>query len=260
MREAAGSYDSGIPRCAAVSWSFYVRWCFESGCFFQFAGLDASNDLFLYVVENKSLPGRTAPAVDAAYGRPLCVSWFRTLDDSMSGKCVVPVDTSSVPGHLDIIEATVAEICRAAGDHVAAAPTDSARDVELTLERRLVNHQVVRFHSERVSNDAILTDYPWAFILTSPIDFETVFIQTRQINELTKMSLARQIQLNESLTGDQRDKLWEKSWDTLAAAYVQPHSAHAGAAALEPKGKGRGAAKGGPHLISCITIHTHIFP
>jgi hypothetical protein len=144
----------------------------------------------------------------------------------MSGKCVVPVDTSSVPGHLDIIEATVAEICRAAGDHVAAAPTDSARDVELTLERRLVNHQVVRFHSERVSNDAILTDYPWAFILTSPIDFETVFIQTRQINELTKMSLARQIQLNESLTDDQRERSCGKNRGTRWLQLMCSHTVH----------------------------------
>ena len=90
----------------------------------------------------------------------------------------------------------------------------------------------------------------WAWILEEPAtDIEEHAFLTRYLANLTKMSLARQLQLRDNLTDDQRDRVWTLTKDTLLAAIIHPAApVAAGVAAFAvgppaPKAKGKAVAK-----------------
>ena len=86
----------------------------------------------------------------------------------------------------------------------------------------------------------------WAWILEEPAtDIEEHAFLHRDLNNLTKMSLARQLQLRDNLTDNQRERVWTLNKDTLLAAIMNPAApVAAGVAAFAaPKAKGKAVAK-----------------
>ena len=68
LKAQAGPYV-GIDITPEVAWGNYVRFLFQPNTFYQFSKLSETS--FLYVAENKSLPGRDVPGSGDAIGRPL---------------------------------------------------------------------------------------------------------------------------------------------------------------------------------------------
>ncbi len=114
--------------------------------------------------------------------------------------------------------------------------------VEVLLESRILTHQIVCFDSRPSGN----ADIPWSYVLENEIDIEEAF--WRQDEHLTKMAVARRLQVLEGLSNGQRDKLWQMSKQTLVGALNAPAAAAGPAAALlvaAPKAKAAAAPKAG---------------
>ena len=230
-----------LPRTATVAWGFYLRSLFEPKYFYNFSAL--SNTMFLYIAENKSMPGRDAPKEGECVGRSLSAAWFEKLEDSLAGICVRPVD-GGISGELPLLLATVAEIARAAGDYPDVDGNATARDIEILLESRLLQHRVIRFQTVQRSGNE---DAPWDFTIQDGDDVEQAYIGPKNPRDLTKIALARQIQLRDDLSDAERGLLWQAKKDVVLAAYDNPPGVVGAAAAPAPpvapgpcRGRGRG--------------------
>lgn len=201
LEEAAGPYDSGLPRTATVAMSFYIRWLFEPAFFFEFSRL--SSGLYGYIAENKSFPGRDAPNPDQECGRPITICWFQILDHTREGLRVAPVATVE-HGNLSLMEATIAGICMQAGDHTTAASDATPMDHEYNFETNVLQHMVIRYTGRRIGD----INGPWTFVLTDAQELEDAWVTNRHANDLGKMCLSRQLQLRDQLTDEKRNKLW----------------------------------------------------
>jgi hypothetical protein len=158
----------------------------------------------------------------------------------MEGTLVEPNDVIEY-GSLQLLESTIAEMCVAAGDRCVPRPGDSGRDREVQLEARLLTHNVVKFSSRRLGD----ASHPWSFVVSEPVDIEAAFVRRCHPADLSKMALARQIQLQECLTDHRRDFLWTFSSDLLLAAYLADPSTSPSNAMAVAKAKcgGRATAK-----------------
>ena len=151
--------------------------------------------------------------------------------------------------NLRLNTATIAELCRAAGDTVAVGANATAREEEVLLESRLLSHDVLAFKSRHLNNP----DQPWSYELSDAQDLEDCYISTRHGAELTKMALARQMQRILGHSDAQRDEEWKLQKDILVALYhaVAPvvGGGVIGAALPAPAARGgarvRGGARGG---------------
>jgi hypothetical protein len=121
-----------------MAWGMYVRFLFEPNTFYSFLTLDP--DKFLFIAQNKSLPGRDERAAGETLGRPLSVAWFERVGVGMDGVQVKPVSLSG--SALTLMVATMAEISRAAGYYPAVDEHMDARTVELKHEATDVRSDV----------------------------------------------------------------------------------------------------------------------
>ena len=233
MRAAVG--DSEADRESAVTqWGQYIRFLLEPHHFYNFPALNHRR--WLLVAENKSLPNREARVEGDAIGRPLTILWYEESDLGGTDVHVVPV--SNDVGRFDLMEATIAEISSAAGYHPPLPRDASARDHEILHERHFLDHNVSVCEGNRVSYDMGGDTGPdWSFVLSQDThDVEQYCFSQRRFADLTKMALARQLQLRDGLTNEQRDALWALNKTTLMNSLV--HGAGRGRAA------GAGAAAG----------------
>lgn len=135
-----------------------------------------------------------------------------------------------------MMESTVAEIARAAGDFPALADNLAPRDVEVLLESRILDHGVMCYTSRHIALDD--AHNPWTFELSSPEGVEDVAWHNPYGGERVKMALARRLQLRDGLNDDTRNLIWELTKDALLAELA---TAPGGAAALV-MGRGKGPA------------------
>ena len=144
---------------------------------------------------------------------------------------------------------TVSEIARAAGYFPQVEIDDTAAIVEAKYEDKLLCFEVIHFDSARIGEDVD----PWGFILSNPVDVETLCFNTRGVVDLTKMALARKLQLNDGTSDALRAELWQLSKDNLLAALAlaldvgavaRPAAAGAGAAVAPSSIRGRGGRGG----------------
>jgi len=150
-------------------------------------------------------------------------------------------------GRLPIIQTTVAEISRAAGFHPAAGANDTERDVEIHHEASMLLHDIVVYQTRRLAFHEGGLDFAmgasWTLALESaPENIEDHAFEHRSTTtQLTKMALARQLQLRDGLSDDRRDLIWQTlDKDVLIAALMDPSVVLAAA-----KGRGRGGGGGG---------------
>ena len=143
---------------------------------------------------------------------------------------------------------TVAELSRAAGFHPAFPANATARDVELLHEARALQHGILVYTATRVG----ASDAPWDFVLTDPVDIEDAFVLSRPTETLTKMAIARQLQLRDALSDEARNRQWAAMTKTALLAVLVPPPAGVGAAPVPvalaaPPGAdapGRGGGRG----------------
>ena len=247
LKEAAGKRKDAT-HTPQVAWGNYVRFLFQPHSFYSFSKLGPVK--YLRVAENKSLPGRDQPAEGSAMGRFLMVAWFEKKEQALQGIVVSPVAGGA--GELELMPSSIAEISRAAGFHPPVGPEATEREVELLHEQAFLQHGVLLYTSERVGDSS----NPWSFVLSEPRDPEDDFIETRPQHALTKMGLARSLQVRDGLTDKQRDDMWSKlSKDELLVAFGHEPGVGEGArddgndhddeapGAAQGRGRGRGRAR-----------------
>ena len=204
LKEGEGGAPQA-PRTFDTAWSNYVRWTFIKGKFYSFPKLKAN--LYLYVVENKSLAGREARAGDEASGRPLAVCWFEShLLDGVEVVRRVDRECES----LRISMCTIAEILIAAGCAPPAGDLAS-REQELLLEARYSSEERLVWKAEHLWQEAD----PWIFRLRTSDPAEESFLDETPAPQLTKMALARLLELT---AGHDRRRAWNMSMAALLAA------------------------------------------
>ena len=72
-------------------------------------------------------------------------------------------------------------------------PNEKTRDVELALEARILDHDLVRYLQERdiQADEEPNSGDPFTFILSKPIDIEEICWDSASPGNVTKMALAR---------------------------------------------------------------------
>ena len=164
-------------------------------------------DRYVYIAENRSYAGRASVAEDEATGRYLSKAWCSPGDRGPDGVVVKPDGgTTSLPLELY----TIAELSRAAGYFPTVPTGATTRAVELLHENAIMTHGLLRLSGQR------LDDYenPWSFMLSGRVDAEEAHADER-FDEMTKMALARQIQIRDGLSDDRRNAIWKQDKDFL---------------------------------------------
>ena len=178
--------DPAPARNFANAWSNYVRWTFVKGRFFSFP--DLKPNLFLYVVDNKSLAGREPRAGDDASGRALSVAWFETHFE-LGPDVVRRVDRTSAAMTLSMC--SIAEILIVAG--CVPPPADLAsRDRELHLEELYAQEKRLVWRHEHLWQE----EDPWVFRVHGGDPAEMEYLLESPADRLAKMALARLLELS----------------------------------------------------------------
>jgi len=147
---------------------------------------------------------------------------------------------------LDLGNQTVAEISRAAGANVPSPANASARDLELAFETEVLKCGVMRYDSRPFHEDPTVK---WAFVLTDTnLGIEQELYDRTEVEDMTKMAIARSLQLRDGLSDDGRDKLWRLSWMALAAGLWAPPAVVLAAVAAAPAVAAKALAKHGAGL------------
>ena len=229
-----------------VAWGNYVRFLFAAHNVYSFVSL--APPIYFWVAENKSVAYRDASKEGESIGRALSIIWLveshdQTCEEDLNvGERVFePASGQS----LEVANLSLAEISLVSGYYPpGVTPHHSDRDVELMHERKFLDLCAERFESRRAGvNDGSL----WRFVVdvSSGVDLEHWNYATRDMGDHTKMSLARQLQVRDSLSDEGRNKVYGQKKAVLLAALHGPGAVAALAAAPAPAGKGRAAAPAG---------------
>jgi hypothetical protein len=241
VREKAIGAKPQQDNTAISAWGSYVRFLFMPNFVYQFTALD--NRKYLYVAQNKSLPNREAPAPGSSIGRPLSVAWFERGDGDqcLGGEYIKPVADDS----LEVLNLTIAEISRSAGYYPLLEPNESERGHELIHERDLLQHGIVVYTCARAKSAD--PQEMWGFSLcAAPRDIEDHAFEVRELGDLTKMALCRQLQLRDGLADIERNNMWAAATKAeLCAALIPGHPAPAAPAPAAGARGGRGGHVGG---------------
>lgn len=200
--KGAASSRQDAPKTPQAAWGNFLRFLLEPGSMYSFDRLPRTPRRFLFVAETKSLPGRDLPSEGAALGRALMVAWFELAEQAMQGAIVSPV--AGGQDGLQLMPCTIAEISLTAGFHPTIPTNASEREVELIHERAFLGHGVLRYDCERIGD----SESAWRFVLRNPVDVEEHISASRPLEDMTKMALARALQLQDGLTDAERDAAW----------------------------------------------------
>jgi len=133
----------------------------------------------------------------------------------------------------------VAEIVRAAGYFPDLDAAMAPRDVELLIESNALDHGLVTYASRHINlEDA---HNPRTFELTSEDDAEGAHWRTPSGGSLTKMTIARRLQLRDNLDDARRDAIYELTRESLLAALEEGPGGTPDLMVARGRGRGRGA-------------------
>ena len=196
-----------------IVWANYVRWTFAKGFFYSFPTLKGG--LFLRVLDNKSLPGREQRAEGDTLGRTLAVTWYERASEEEGGVVVRRVERTSAAVVASL--QTIADILFHAGQpYPALAAGANARDVEIAMEEMYAFVPREVWASEHLVGE----EEPHTWLLKDPESAEEKYLQETGAEHLTKMALARLLELRQ---GADRRRSWQRlSVAALIAALAPP--------------------------------------
>lgn len=230
-----------------IIYNLTVRFLFKENTFYRFTKL--AQERYVYITKIDSLPGWQERSSEQAVGRSLATSWFErdpALDTGLGDGSFVVRPVAKTDSSLGVMNQTVAEIARAAGAIAPSPSNASARDLEFALEKEVLTCGVTRYESRHFHEDPTVK---WAYVLTnSCAGIEQEFYDTTEIEDMTKMAIARSLQLRDGLSDDSRDKLWRLDWEALAAGLWAPPAVVHAAVASAPKIAAKALAKHGAGL------------
>lgn len=232
-----------LKQTITTAWGSYVRFLFEPGHVYSFDAL-APNQYF-YVVENKSFAYRDMPCEDAAQGRTLSIAWFSEVGNTDLHGAMILEPCEGLVGDLILQAMTVADISRAAGYYPPHADDATARELEVLHEQALLQHNLIVYKCRPTD---VVGDATWALVLhEGGRDVEDHVFEARALADLSKMALARQLQLRDGLNNSERDARWRLLKKAqLIAALLGPGPAAGAAPAAAPAIHGAPAAIAAP--------------
>ena len=177
-----------------------MRDTLESQAFIQVPGV--SPDLWVYVLDTKTLAGREPRDALDAQARPLVVSFFER-DPSADALSLVVRRVNREADGLQTKAITVAELLVHLGYPAPPDPNMSASDKELILEKAFLELQTLVFDSHVVTDHGGIHVYQ----LDNPRDSEDAFMDSMPLAEHTKFALAR---LLERRHGWDKHTIWKK--------------------------------------------------
>ena len=202
------------PRTFELAWANYIRKTIVTGTFHSFPWLRPR--LYVFITENKSLPGREKRSEHEAQGRSLACAWFQTVDDTDPNEILVqPVDRSSASLATQL--STIAEILHTAGEPYPALGADAtASQVETAMEACYARQDWLLWDSSQ----QWLDETPWRFILSNPQPAEETYLALTPLEQHTNMALASILEREKGLD---RAKAWRSLTKAgLIAAITAP--------------------------------------
>ena len=192
---------------------------------------------FFFIGENKSLPGRGDRGDSEAIGRSVAVAWFEPCESVGAGGALYVRRVAREQDAMELLLLTLAEVLRAAGHYPTVSVADTARDVELLLEADFMSKSLGRYDSIRET----AADGPFVFALESPIDAELRYFDETPLDALTKMALARKLELQQ---GCDRMQVYNENTKQSILFRLNPGAAAAAPAPPVPAPAGRGKGPG----------------
>ena len=230
--EQAPAPDQSHPMGAYRSTcSVYLRQTFIAKSFHQLPGVN--KDIFVHVLENKTLAGRELRDQADAQSRVLVLCFFERSHAADDELVVRRVDTSFAG--MTTKNLTPAELLMHLGFSLAADPGRNALRTEALLEHAYDNLEHVHWTHEIVSTDA--TD-AHVYKLTGSRAAEDVFWESKPLGKHTNIAIARRL---ERLHGGDRHALYVR--ESTAGLHAMLIAAEPGAA--PPAGAGGGRGRGG---------------
>jgi hypothetical protein len=194
--------------------SVYLRNTFAPYCFYNMPNLD--RDTYVFVLENKTLPGRESRDGNDAQARPLVVCLFRRDRDAVDQLVVTRMDCDRGSG-MNTIPVTPAELALLLGFEMpdTAAVTDhSALIIEREVETALLRMLRMRYDYQHLAGATDVHTYT----LIMERDADTAYWDDMAMNYHTKYDIATYL---EGAYGWDRQRLWKKQRPTLVAAVAQ---------------------------------------
>ncbi len=205
-----------------VAFSNYVRFLFEPRNLYSFTVLNPNK--FVYITENKSIAYRDKNKPDHAIGRHINVVWYEVcgadddVDADLNDEEALLVPCNDAGESLPMQGMTLAELSLTAGFYPNdVLPHHTERDVELIHENNILEQNVERFESRPVR---LTTGKHWSRIVNvnSGVDMEWHAFDERSIRDLTKMALARALQVRDGLSKNERQRIYGLSKNVLLHA------------------------------------------
>jgi hypothetical protein len=242
----AGAGPSRHKATYAETCSAYLRNTFVANSFYQLPGLDDST--WVFVLENKVLPGREARAEDDARARSLVVCYFERFPGGGGADEVIVARSGTSSTGMETSLATVAELALQLGYRLPHDPARSSVASERLVEEALFAIERVRY----CAHELLLGGGPHVYRLLDPQNAEDAFWGGTALKDHTRLAIARRVEL--AYGWDRaalwRSKLGKKALEIAFKSGVRPlpaaapggrGPAAAAPAAGGPGGRGRGA-------------------
>ena len=214
-------------------WRNYIRTILRRGHWYAFASCPS---VYFYVSENKVVAGRGSRGEGEAVGRNLAVAFFEPLGTAGPGeprivRRVLREDLSMKPRLL-----TIAELMSNCGILLPIDASRTAAESELALEEAFARSDLRKFtgHLETEAEEVHV------YSLADEVPAEAAFLESEPIENLSKMALARLLELREE--GGRRE-LFAMTWEALRARADM--GALDGAAGPPPQPGRRARGRGG---------------
>ena len=212
----------------ALAWRNYIKSVFKKGFMYKVSCKPAAT---LYVAENKTLAGKEDRVYEGeALGRKMAIVFFE--DAPGPGSLVRRVNRETTGMQQTLL--SIAEVLQTLGVHIPPDPERSAAQTELFFEGKYENLEVLRF---TCAVEAAALE-PHTYSLGDEQHAETALASEVPGDSRTKMMLARCLQRNEDLAGDETlQTAWGLSLAALrgrAAGFLPPALAAPPAPALAP--------------------------
>ena len=212
-----------------TSFSVYLRSTFQPQRFHHAPGVSAN--LWVYVLDTKTIAGREPRDALDAQSRPMVVSFFERDPSADAMSLVVRRVDREADGMVTSI-VTAAELLVHLGYPAPLDPNMSAAEKELVLENAFLELQTLVYDSRVVADQSQIHVYK----LENARDCEDAFMESMPLAEHTKFSLARCLE---------RRHGWDKrTLQAQSKAALLAHFPGEAPDAGRGRGRGRGAALG----------------
>ena len=191
----------------AARWRNYIRTLLRRGSWYSFASCPSVS---FYVSENKIVAGRGTRGEGEAVRRNLAVVFFEPIRTPAPGEAMVVRRVHREDSAMKPKLLTIAELMSNCGILIPADASRTAGESEVIMEEAFANEDL-RMYTRHLETEA---EDVHVYTLQHEVPAEAAFLEEEPMEELSKMALARLIELREEAP---RRELFALSLQTLRA-------------------------------------------